>query len=234
MPTDLSDVEIRTPRDSGYVGDEDYLTAADFQKARAVRLVVVLLAVILLNAEETIRLVSHAKVNPPVVGFADNYFFRPQLGALEPKNEDYLPQFRDTVETLFRRTEKGSLPELEEFLGAGVRDYVDAHYTQMKDRYPAGFLQSFQVLEERSFGMSIKTGAILGYRGIWTVRSADGMATKAIFVKAVFSLSAASALNATGWRLTSVEPMTEDEFYAQERAAEHAQRMGLPNTPSSP
>lgn len=227
MTTDLSPVQHTNLHHSGYTGSDDYLSKADFQRSRAKYVAAVLLLTLVVNSVAAIRLAMKSHEAPPIIGFAAGYFFRPKPQAMNLTVQSYFPQFRDTVETLFRRTEKGSLPQLDDFLGAGVRELVDGKYTQVKDAYPSGFVQTYTVLDQRPESMSPAGGAVMLYSGIWTVRSTSGMSTQTVFLRCTYKIGARTDLNATGWRLNQLEPITEDDFFAEERALERAARFGV-------
>lgn len=227
MPTDLSSIQRTSSRWSGVTGDEDYLTKYELQRSRGRYLIAALAASCLACVFLSLRLASKVNTPPPIVGYAAGYYFMPKPQSLQTPAESYFPQFKDTVETLFRRTEKGSLPQVEDFLGRGVREFVDNQYTAMKGSYPAGFLQTLTVTESKMESISSSEGAKMLYRGNWTVRTIQGGTTKVIFLAATFKLGKGTDLNATGWRLEEIRPISESKFYAQERDAERAERLGI-------
>jgi hypothetical protein len=227
MSTDLTPVQHSSLHRSGYTGSDDYLSKADFQRRRAKFVAALLVITLAVNCAAAIRLAIKSHEAPPIIGFASGYFFRPTPQAVNVTVQSYFPQFRDTVETLFRRTEKGSLPQLDDFLGEGVREMVDGQYTQLREANPTGFVQSYSVLDQRADSMSAVGGAVMLFSGIWTARSTSGMSTQTLFLRATYKLGATTELNATGWRLSKLEPITEDDFFAEERAAQRAARFGV-------
>jgi hypothetical protein len=230
MPIDIKPLARSNPRFSGFLGSSDFLSKPDYHRTKAIRLIATLATLLVVIAIEAVQLVRSAHQPPPIIGYASGYLFKGTPVAPSWDVKDYATQFHDTVEALFRRTEKGSLPQLADFVGPGVKEYVDARYTRVKDQYPAGFVQTFNVLEERSLGFFPAEGMKMTYRGVWTIRAATGMQANVIYLAVTYGIGKTTAFNATGWRLNSLKPITEDEFYATERAAEHEQRLELGTT----
>ncbi len=227
MPTDFTPVLHQDPRRVEYVGDEDYLSRADFQRSRAVPYGVALIVSSVVIVLAGVRLAYLALVPPPMIGKANGYVFTSEVRVAEGTVADYVTQFRETVETSFRRTERGSVPMLDDFTAPGVRNFIDSQFTQMPGKYPAGFLQTFLSQDDRVNSISLTDGAQVDYRGIWTVRTTDGTNNSIVYLRATFMLGDHTKFNATGWRLTKLQPLREDEYYAPEREAERLQRLGL-------
>jgi hypothetical protein len=234
MPAKFTRFARANPRFSGFSASDDFLSKEHYHRRLAFRLLTALAVLLLLVTAETLALVRSAHQPPPIIGYAAGYLFKAKPVAPVWDVKDYQTQFRDTIEALFRRTEKGSLPELEDFVGPQVKEYVDARYTRIKKQYPAGFIQTFNVLEERSLGFSPAEGMKMTYRGVWMIRTATGMEATVIYLAVSYGIGKPTPFNATGWRLNSLKPITEDEFFAEERSAEHQQRLELSTQPASP
>jgi hypothetical protein len=217
----------RNLRFSPYVASMDYVSKEAEQRGRALRYSALLAGALAAGAFELVVLVRMAATPPQIVGYAGGYLYSTPPVPASFELRDLYPQYRDTIEETFHRTEKGSLPALADFLGPGVKDFVDRQYTRVQKEFPEGYSQTFTVLDERFLGFSPTEGMRVDYRGTWGIRSTAGMATSVIYLRARFGKGVATKLNSSGWRLVGLDVITEDDFYAAERAAEREQRLGL-------
>ena len=148
------------------------------------------------------------------------------------KDEDFDTQLSDTVEVLFGRTEKGLPPAIREFCAPGVVSAVDQAYADAAADYPAGYVQTLAILESRV--VAARTGyRRMRYRGLLSSRSVDRAQASPVYLDAIFMIGTPTALNATGWRLVSLDALSRGEYYRdeQERAARKALDLPPPGKP---
>jgi hypothetical protein len=227
MATDLKPVMNGNMRFSPYVASREFVSKEAKQRNRALKYCSILALILAVIGIETVVLVLKAYEPPKIAGYAAGYLFTAPAEPASFQPGEFYTQFRDTVEEVYHRTEKDSLPELEDFLGSGVRAQIDSDYTPVKKQFREGFVQTFTVLEDRPLGFRPTEGMQVDYRGIWGIRSTSGMATSMIYIRTTFAVGQKTKLNGTGWRLIGIKPISEDEFYQTERDAERQRRLGL-------
>ena len=175
---------------------------------------------------------------PMFVGYSHGLFF---TGKNEPVSAidfdaDLRQQFADTVEVLFLRTEKGTLPALDKFVDKAVLDQMEAGYKQDQVRIKPGFAQTFTILEHRnapSPGAPVRRSHMMG---VLSSRGLDGSQSSTIYLQCDFAPKEGSAENSTGWRLTAISRLREDQFFSEERERERIRLLGLdaPDRPAPP
>lgn len=187
----------------------------------------------LLAVVSAFKLVSLATHLPKLQGFAGGSLYKGEIQRQSDLTyEDFYPQFRDTTKYLFYRTEKGILPEIKDFVAADIFSGASRDYTNIKQRYPGGFVQTLQITDERHI-TSNETPMFrqVNYACILASRSVTGSQTSVIYLAAGFQLQEPSGINASGWRMINIMKIRADQFYAEERAAEERKRLGLTNSP---
>ena len=110
MATDLRPVMNRNLRFSPYVASMDYVSKEAEQRGRALRYSALLAGALAAGAFELVVLVRMAATPPQIVGYAGGYLYSTPPVPASFELRDLYPQYRDTIEETFHRTEKGSLP----------------------------------------------------------------------------------------------------------------------------
>ena len=173
-----------------------------------------------------------AALTPPVfVGIAGGLIFSGRPEALSSvRDGDFDRQLSDTMEVLFGRTEKGLPPAIHDFCSPEVVAAVDQAYREAAANYPAGYVQTLAILEERV--VTARQGfRRTRYRGLLSSRSVDRAQASPIYIEATFMVGAPSPLNATGWRLVGVDALSRDEYYREDE--DRAVRKALELLPSA-
>lgn len=174
---------------------------------------------------------SRAAFTPPkFVGISHGLIFSGQPQSLVSVREgDFDQQLKDTVEGLFSRTEKGLPPAIGDFCAPEVVKQIDQAYRDQALKFPAGYVQTMTVLESRV--IESRTGfRRMRYAGRLSSRSASAAQTSMIFLDCTFVIRAPAPLNTVGWRLTRVDAMPREAFYAFDREQEVRRTLELPTT----
>lgn len=140
---------------------------------------------------------------------------------------DMRQQFIDTAEVLFLRTEKGALPDLKNFVEQSVLDQVEKGYRNGSEKLKPGFAQTFTVLEARNAPSPGKPIIRQHMTGVLSSRGLDGSQSSTIYLQCDFAPRGSNPDNVTGWKLTSITRIREDEYFSEEREKERIRRLGL-------
>lgn len=164
------------------------------------------------------------------VGISHGLIFSGQPQSLATvRDDDFDQQLKDTIEVLFSRTEKGLPPAINDFCAPEVVNQIEQAYRDQALKYPAGYVQTMTVLEARI--VESRTGfRRVRYAGRLSSRSASAAQTSTIFLDCTYVIRAPTPLNTVGWRLTRVDAMTRDAFYAPDREQEVRRTLDLPPT----
>jgi hypothetical protein len=176
--------------------------------------------------------IEREALSPPVfVGISQGLVFSGRPGGLEGvRDGDFDGQLADTVEVLLGRTERGLPPEIADFCDPGVVAAVAQAYGGSASRYPAGYAQTFAVLEART--LASRPGLRrTAYRGLLSSRSVSAAQTSPIYLDCTFVIGATTRLNATGWRLVRADAISRDDFYRDETEKARRLRLELPPRP---
>ena len=186
---------------------------------------------VLLLAVGLWRLQAAALAPPLFVGISDGWIFSGRPGTpADMRDSDFDRQFADTVEVLLSRTEKGLPREVDDFCLPEVIAGVNRAYADVGRRYPAGFSQSFEVLESKM--VANRPGRREEYfRGLLSSRSAASAQTSPVYLDCVFEVRARTPLNATGWRLVGIVTLAREDFYRAERERSARKALDLPPLP---
>jgi hypothetical protein len=210
------------------LGAEDYFDRADQLRARFVKLATITVLLVLVTPILAVWVIRQASAPNPVRVYADGRVFSgPLTTDLKVDDEDAFRQMRETVEVLLTRTEKGGVKALEDFVGPGVLELVEASYTPSKT-IKSGFAQSYSITSSRIL-VAGPTWVVLGVRGLLSSRTLTGYQPSELFLVVGFSPSGKKTpRNPLGWRLVKLLPDPNGEmYYNQEIAKERAQRLGL-------
>lgn len=166
---------------------------------------------------------------PPFIGQSHGLFFVGEGAPISTIDwdADMQQQFNDTIEVLFLRTEKGALPDLANFVEASVLDQIEDGYTSGQVSTGPGFAQTFTLLESRNAPSPGRPVLRRHMTGILSSRSIDGSQNSTIYLQCDFAPREASADNPTGWKLSAITRLREDEFFSEERERERIKRLGL-------
>jgi hypothetical protein len=172
---------------------------------------------------------QRAALAPPVfVGISHGLIFTGKPEGLASVTEsDFDRQLADTVQILFTRTEKGLPPEISEFCASDVRSEVDRAYREAAAKYPAGYAQTFALLEARTIA-SRQGFRRVYYRGLLSSRSVGAAQTSPIYLDCTFIIRTPSAINPTGWRLTRADALSRDDYYREESERSVRRTLELP------
>jgi hypothetical protein len=170
-----------------------------------------------------------AALEPPLfVGIADGLIFSGRPGTpADVRDEDFDRQLSDTVEVLLGRTEKGLPPELGDFCAPEVVDGVNRAYQGTGKRYPAGYVQTFSVLESRTVANHPGFREEY-YRGLLSSRSASSAQTSPVYLDCLFEVRGRTPMNATGWRLVRIFALGRDDYYRAELERSARRALSLP------
>jgi len=171
-----------------------------------------------------------AALTPPVfIGVAQGLIFsgRPEpIGSV--REEDFDRQLADTVEVLFGRTEKGLPPAIRDFCAPDVVAAVDQAYQESAAKYPAGYVQTLELLESKV--RASRTGyRRVFYHGLLASRSVAAAQTSPIYLDCTFIIRAPTPFNAVGWRLVHLDAIGRDDYYRTEREDAVRQTLELPH-----
>lgn len=211
----------RTVESADFFRDEDRLVVIFYGLAAASAALLVLLAAGLWQ-------VCRAAAAPPtLIGVASGWIFTgPAQGLGSLRDSDLDPQFADTVQVLFGRTDRGVPPAIRDFCAPEVVAAVDRAYGDASSRYPAGFVQTLTLLEAKP--VSARPGLrVVDYRGLLASRSAAAAQMSPIFLECTFAVFRATPLNASGWRLVHIDTLARDDFYRDERQKSEREALGL-------
>jgi hypothetical protein len=188
-------------------------------------------ALLLLLGAGLWRLQSAALEPPAFFGIADGLVFSGSPGTpADVRDADFDRQLSDTVEVLLGRTEKGLPPEIGDFCAPEVIAEVNRAYRDTGRRYPAGYAQTFAVLESKTVANQPGRREEF-YRGLLSSRSAASAQTSPIYLDCVFEVRGRTPLNATGWRLVRIFALARDDFYRAERERSVRKTLDLPPIP---
>jgi hypothetical protein len=174
-----------------------------------------------------------AALKPPLfVGIADGLIFSGRPGSpADLRESDFDRQLSDTVEVLLGRTEKGLPPQIADFCAPEVIDEVNRAYRDTGRRYPAGYAQTFVMLEART--VANRPGSREEYyRGLISSRSTVSAQTSPVYLDCLFEVRGRTPLNATGWRLVRIYALARDDFYRAERERSVRRALNLPPLPN--
>lgn len=176
------------------------------------------------------RLNRAALAPPKFVGILHGLIFSGQPEALASVREsDFDLLLADIVEVAFSRTEKGLPDEVRHFCAAEVTTQIDQAYRENALKYPAGYVQTAVLQEMRPIKQ--RTGhRRMRYRGLLSSRSVSAAQTSAIYLDCVFEIGPPSGTNTIGWRLQSVDAITRDAFYTEERERARREALNLPTS----
>ena len=180
------------------------------------------------------RLQRSAALTPPVfIGVAHGLIFsgRPEpIGSV--REEDFDLQLSDTVEVLFGRTEKGLPPAIRDFCAPDVVAAVDQAYQESAAKYPAGYVQTLELLESKV--RAARTGyRRVFYHGLLASRSVAAAQTSPIYLDCTFIIRGPTPLNAVGWRLVHLDAIGRETTIIAPSGGENAvrQTLELPHAP---
>jgi hypothetical protein len=178
------------------------------------------------------RLQAAALAPPLFVGIADGRIFSGPPGSpSDVRDGDFDRQLSDTVEVLLGRTEKGLPPEIGDFCTPEVLDRVNRAYQGTGRRYPAGFVQTFAVLESRTVANHPGSREEF-FRGLLSSRSASSAQTSPVYLDCVFEVRGRTPLNATGWRLVRIFALGREDFYRADLEGSARRALNLPPLPA--
>jgi hypothetical protein len=209
-------------------GSEDYFDRADELREKFAKVAAIAVVLALLTPVLSFWVIRRATAPNPVRVYADGRVFSgPLTPNLKVDEEDVFRQMRDTVEVLLTRTEKGGVKALEDFVGPGVLDLVDASYSPSK-AMQSGYAQSYAITSSRVL-VAGPSWVVLGVRGLLSSRTLTGYQPSELFLVAGFSpVGIKTDRNPLGWRLVKLLPDPDGEMYFnQEIAKERALRLGL-------
>ncbi len=173
---------------------------------------------------------SRAAFSPPkFVGISHGLIFSGTPRSLASvRDGDFDQQLKDTIEVLFSRTEKGLPPAIADFCAPEVVKQIDQAYRDQANKFPAGYVQTMTVFESRV--VESRTGfRRVRYAARLSSRSASAAQTSPIFLDCTFVIRAPTPLNTVGWRLTRVDAMPREAFYASDREQEVRRTLALPS-----
>ncbi len=176
------------------------------------------------------RLNSAALTPPKFVGILHGLIFSgPPESLASVRESDFDLLLADIVEVAFSRTEKGLPDEVRHFCAADVISQIDQAYRENAVKYPAGYVQTAVLQETRS--VEQRTGRRrVRYRGLLSSRSVSAAQTSTIYLDCVFEIGPPAGTNTIGWRLQSVDAVTRDAFYTEERERARREALNLPTS----
>jgi hypothetical protein len=180
------------------------------------------------------RLQAAALAPPVVVGIAHGQIFSgPPQTLASVREDDFDAQLADTVEVLFGRTEKGQPREIADYCAPEVVAAVARSYSDLANKYPAGYVQTLDLLETRV--ISSRPGwRRVYFRGLLSSRSVAAAQTSPVYLDGTFVIRPPAGGNTTGWRLMALQAIGAEEFYRRERERAVRQALSLPAVPGSP
>lgn len=187
---------------------------------------VCLLAVII----GTCLMVVRGMTPPTILGYSHGLFFVSSPAPISSINwdTDLQQQFEDTVEVLFLRTEKGALPEINDFVVDGIMEQIDRTYRSVDQAKQSGFAQTLKIIEARVAPTSTPMTRRLHVMGILSSRAIEGSQSSTIYLQCDFTPGKDTDVNPTGWRLSGIEAIRDDQFFTEELERDRIRRLGLP------
>jgi len=169
-----------------------------------------------INAQQTAPIEAFTASGEPAWGMPISVS-TPQAGA---KQEEFLNlHLKNVISYLFMRTEKGSLPQLNDYTDNGLMALVDANFGFTK-KVKAGYSQSFYILPgAQDFEILAANASRRIYRvhGILSSHSLDGSANTPVFLIVAIDHRPATTQNPLGWVISVVISVDSNEFYNKER-----------------
>jgi hypothetical protein len=215
------------PRWSRTAEDEAFFRDDDGLRRRSAGLAALAAGLLGLLAAGLWRLQRAALAPPRVIGVAGGQVFTGSpAGLASLREEDFDRQLADTVEVLFGRTERGPPPALAQFCAPEVEAAVSRAYRDAAAKYPAGYVQTLDLLEARTLGRGPGYRRV-AYRGLLSSRSVAAAQTSPVYLDCTFALRAGTPLNAAGWRLVRLAALSRDDFYRPERERATRERWRL-------
>lgn len=186
-----------------------------FSLAKIVQVVTLVAAAVLARA-----FMIEANRNPDVILETPDgraYRGKPQVFAMTA--ELFKRNASDIMEALFLVTEKGAIPDLEDFVHPYGYQRYRAAYLPIMDKQNSApavpYYQEFYITEIRVVEAGPRHSNT-NFRGLLTSRNTGNYSRKEIFIGTQFRREASTSKNPLGWVLYAMVPISREQFFSDE------------------